>query len=329
MMHFWDEVVIRCKAGDGGNGAISFASDPINPKGGPDGGDGGNGGGIVFKASASIYDLTYFSFHRTSKAMNGENGGRNKRTGKSGETLQLNLPVGTLVYIWNQEKRDFKKLFEFKKPSDEFLLASGGRGGQGNAHLSGLRHSEQKKADPGEKTKIIKLKLVLKLIADVGLVGLPNAGKSTLLSVITSAKPKIGDYPFTTLTPNLGVVEVNRKKIVIADIPGLIEGAHEGRGLGVKFLKHVERTRLLVWLISADSRDPFLDWQTLRQELESYNKKFAKEKKIILLTKIDLNPDYQKLVNKLEKKIKASVIPISSTTHQNLDLFLKTLSELI
>lgn len=333
MLKFWDEVIIKCKAGDGGNGIVSFASDPINPKGGPDGGDGGRGGSITFVSDSNTYDLSYFSYHKSIAADDGSNGGRNKRSGKSGEDLILKLPVGTLIYQWDQEKRDFDKIYEFKKSSEEFLIQAGGRGGLGNAHLSGLRHSAQKEAQSGEKRKNIKLKLVLKLIADVGLIGLPNAGKSTLLSVISAAKPKIADYPFTTLTPNLGVVKIGRKKVVIADIPGLIEGAHEGHGLGDKFLKHVERTRILVWLIASDSRDPLFDYQTLKNELVSYDKKLIygkrirAKKKIILLTKIDLNADYKKLAENLEKKIKAKVIPISSVTHQNIDLFLKTLAE--
>lgn len=329
MFHFWDEVVIRCKAGDGGNGIVSFASDPINSCGGPDGGDGGRGGSITFVSNINTYDLSYFSYHKSISADNGDSGGRNKRSGKSGEDLILKLPVGTLVYQWDQEKRDFKKIYEFKKPDEEFLVQSGGRGGLGNAHLSGLRHSVQKQAQLGEKRRTIKLKLVLKLIADVGLIGLPNSGKSTLLSVVSSAKPKIADYPFTTLTPNLGVVKIGHKKIVMADIPGLIEGAHQGRGLGDKFLKHVERTRLLIWLIAADSRNPIIDYEMLKNELESYNKKFIKEEKIILLTKIDLNPNFEKLVKTLEKKIKTKVIPISSITHQNIDLFFKTIAQMV
>lgn len=329
MIHFWDEVVIKIKAGDGGNGSVSFASDPINPRGGPDGGDGGNGGSIALKSSSKIDDLGYFSFHRFIQADNGQNGGRNKRTGKSGEDLDLNLPLGTLVYIWNQEKRDFLKLLEFKKTNQDFLLQKGGKGGLGNAHLSGFMHSAQKHAGVGAKNKAIKLRLVLKLIAQVGLVGLPNAGKSTLLSVISKAKPKIANYPFTTLSPNLGVIEGAEKKIVVADIPGLIEGAYQGKGLGDKFLKHVERTKLLVWLIASDAVDPYLDYKTLENELGSYKQKLVKEKKIIVLTKIDLNPDYQKLVKKLEKKTGHEIIPISAVTHQNVDLLIQKITQLL
>ena len=327
MIHFWDEVVIRIKAGNGGNGLASFASDPINPKGGPDGGDGGNGARINFQATNSIDDLGYFSYHRFIHGENGANGQNNKKTGKSGSDLELKVPLGTLVFKWDQEKRDWSKLIEFKKENEEFLIASGGKGGLGNAHLSGLRHSAQKQAELGEKTQIIKLKLVLKLIAQVGLVGLPNAGKSTLLSVISDAKPKIADYPFTTLSPNLGVVKNTKKKIVVADIPGLIEGAYEGKGLGDKFLKHVERTQILVWLIAADSRDPYLDFKTLEHELSSYNKKLIKEKKIIVLTKIDINPDFEKLMKELEKKIGQEILPVSAVTNQNINQLVEKISQ--
>jgi len=323
MLHFWDEVVVKIKAGNGGNGAVSFMSDPFNPKGGPDGGDGGDGGDIIFRASEKVYDLTYFSYHRFIRAQNGGNGGRNKRTGRSGGNLELDLPIGTLIYIWNQEKREFKKIAEFKKIGQTFLASNGGKGGLGNAHLKTVKNNAPKFAKTGEEIRPTKLRLVLKLIADVGLVGFPNAGKSTFLSVVSQAKPKIAEYPFTTLQPNLGVVRIEKRKIIIADIPGIIEGAHNGKGLGDKFLKHIERTKLLIFFVSAESLNPLLDYKTLHHELLSYDKRLLKKDYFLVLNKIDLNKDYKKIMQKLQKESGKKVIAISALKKENTNEVIK------
>jgi len=321
-MHFWDEVEIKVEGGKGGNGLVSFARERINPKAGPDGGDGGDGGSVVFCSNKKIADLTFFSFHKFIKAPNGENGGKNRKKGKKGEDLIIEIPIGTQIFEFNKNNKKWVFLKDFKSEGEKLIVAKGGRGGWGNYHFLTSTHQSPRIALKGERGEKKRIKLVFKMIADVGLVGLPNSGKSTLLSVISNAKPKIADYPFTTLIPNLGVVEFENK-FVVADIPGLIEGASQGKGLGDKFLKHIERTKILVVLIDATSPDPLKDYLTLINELKAYKISLLNKEQIIALTKIDIAGDVAQKIKILKLKSHKDVIPISSHTHKNISKLLK------
>ncbi|MCD6194841.1 GTPase ObgE [bacterium] len=316
-MKFWDEVVVKVVAGKGGDGLVSFFRERINARGGPDGGDGGDGGDVVIFSDPSLSDLSYFSHQRFLRAQNGKNGGKNRRQGKRGADLRVGVPVGTVVYEWN-EKFAWQRVFDFNKPNLEFRVAKGGKGGWGNAHFVSAVRRSPRVALPGEKGERKKIKLVLKLIAEVGLIGLPNAGKSTLLSVLSSARPKIAAYPFTTLIPHLGVLKCPTGKVVIADIPGLIQGAHKGRGLGDRFLKHIERTKILVWLIDSSSSSPVEDYRILKKELSSYKPGLLGKQKILVLTKIDIASDWREKMKVLQREVKDLIIPISAATHQGL-----------
>lgn len=324
-MPFWDEIDIKVEAGKGGDGLVSFAHERTKPKAGPDGGDGGNGGNITFRANEKISDLTFYSYHKFIKAENGKNGGRNRKTGKSGKDLFLELPLGTEIYIFDKENRKWNFVLDFEKEGQEYIIVRGGKGGWGNVHFLTATHQSPKTALPGKLGEKKKIRLVFKMIAEVGLVGLPNSGKSTLLSVISCARPKIAAYPFTTISPNLGIVEAENKKFVVADIPGLIEGAFKGKGLGDKFLKHIERTKIIVLLIDATSENPFKNYLILEKELESYKKGLSGSNQIIVLTKIDSAQDFLKKQRDLERKTKKIVIPISSQTHQNVTQLLKVI----
>lgn len=319
-----DEVTIRIKAGKGGDGAVSFLREKYRPKGGPDGGDGGNGGSIIFVADNNVNTLTFFDSRKHFEAPNGENGSGKNMHGKEGSDLTLLVPQGTSIF------EDGKIVIDMTKVGQTFIVTKGGNGGWGNQHFaSSIKQKPEwsKLGLPGEEKEI---KLELKLIADVGLVGFPNAGKSTLLSVISNAKPKIADYPFTTLEPNLGVVTIYDKEFIFADIPGLIEGASNGRGLGVKFLKHIERTRELLLLISAESENPVGDYQIILQELKSYSKVLAKKRILIAISKSEIiNGDRRKEIINNFKKIKITPIFFSAATRENLDGLLSKIFELI
>lgn len=309
-----DEAKITIKAGDGGNGGIFFRHEKYVPKGGPDGGDGGNGGNVYIKASRHTDDLTEYARKRKFYAEDGQNGMKQKMYGKKGQDLVLSVPLGTQVYENNQ------LLFDLTEDEKKILVAKGGSGGWGNCHFAtSVKQAPEwaKEGLPGDKKKI---KLELKMIADVGLVGLPNAGKSTLLSVISNARPKVADYPFTTLEPNLGVVRAENRSIIVADIPGLIEGASDGRGLGTKFLKHIERTRTILHLVDVSSQDPWLDYQTVRDELKKFSEKLAKKPELVVLSKIELVSDKEikQIVNKF-KKHKIESVSISAATHAGID----------
>ena len=284
---FVDRVTIRIAAGAGGAGACSFRREKFVPKGGPDGGDGGLGGSIFARADENLATLLDFRYHNEWKAERGQHGKGKNMTGKSGADLYLPLPVGT-------EIRDLDSgeiLGELVLPGETVLVAQGGRGGRGNARFATPTHQTPREWEPGTYGVERNLELVLKLIADVGLLGEPNAGKSTLLSVISAARPKIADYPFTTLEPNLGVVGLSdSRSFVVADVPGIIEGAHAGKGLGLKFLQHVERTRLIAVLIPADAPDPQATYELLRGEAARYSAELAKKPHLVVVTKMDLLP---------------------------------------
>jgi GTP-binding protein len=284
---FIDSARIYVNAGDGGNGMVSFHTEKYVPNGGPDGGDGGRGGSVVFYADANRSTLQDFRFRRKYKAPDGEKGGRRRCNGKSGQDLRLPVPVGTLI----KDADTGRTLADFTEDGQEVVIAKGGRGGRGNVHFVNSVRQAPNFARAGEPGEEYNLHIELKLLADVGLVGFPNVGKSTLLSVISSAKPKIADYPFTTIEPNLGVVTVDDFSFVVADIPGLIEGAHEGTGLGLSFLKHIERTRLLIHVIDAsgsENRDPVEDFQSINNELEAYHEGLSARPQVIALNKIDM-----------------------------------------
>lgn len=285
---FVDQVKVILRAGKGGNGCVSFRREKRVPRGGPDGGCGGNGGSIFLVSNTDLNSLAYFRFHPINKARKGAHGEGGNRQGKRGDDLCLKVPMGTIV----REKNKEEVLFDFVAPEIKFLAAKGGKGGRGNSSFASSTHQSPRMREQGQQGEEKDLILELKLIADVGLIGFPNVGKSTLISKISSAKPVIADYPFTTLVPNLGVVDLDEfRSYVVADIPGLIEGAHLGHGLGIKFLKHVERTKILVHLIDVSpyvQRDPVQDFITVMKELEAFNHRLAERIQVLVANKIDL-----------------------------------------
>jgi GTP-binding protein len=284
---FIDRAVVRVVAGTGGSGASSFARFKFKPKGGPDGGDGGHGGSVLVRGDANLATLLDYRYRNVWKAERGEHGKGKTQTGGSASDTYLPVPPGTLV----RDVASGESIGEILRSGDTLLVARGGRGGRGNARFATATHQAPREWEPGEEGEDRQIELLLKLIADVGLVGEPNAGKSTLLSVISAARPKIADYPFTTLEPNLGVVALSgHRTFVVADIPGIIEGAHQGKGLGLRFLQHVERTRVLVFLIPLDATDPQATYQRLRHEVQQYSETLAAKEHVVLLTKRDLLP---------------------------------------
>jgi GTPase len=283
-MAFADEVTLFVRGGRGGDGAVSFRREPYTPRGGPNGGDGGKGGDVVLEVSSSVRDLSWFADHPHQRAESGEPGSGNNRRGREGGDLVLRVPDGTVV-------RDERGLVaDLVGAGARAVVARGGRGGRGNAALAGPKNRVPRTADAGESGEERRLELELRLVADVGLVGLPNAGKSTLLSRLTAATPKIANYPFTTLSPNLGVAEAG-ERFVVADVPGLVEGASEGRGLGHRFLRHVTRCRALAIVVDASAEDPAEDVRTVRGELEAYDPTMADRPSIVVVTKADLVAD--------------------------------------
>jgi GTP-binding protein len=284
---FLDYVEIQVKAGDGGPGASSFRRESFAPRGGPDGGDGGRGGDVVLKADAQLTTLMDFRYRQQYAAPNGRKGEGTNSTGRSGEDLVLRVPPGTVVRDLDGEE----VVGELIDDGQELVVAEGGRGGWGNARFATSTNQAPRRADPGIPGQERRIALELKLIADVGLVGEPNAGKSTLLSAVSAATPKVADYPFTTLTPNLGVVQLSgHRGFVIADIPGIIEGAHEGKGLGHQFLRHIERTRTLAIMIPADALEPQEEYDRLSSELREYSEELAAKPHCVVFTKADLLP---------------------------------------
>ena len=289
---FVDEVDIHVEAGNGGRGCLAFRREKFVPRGGPSGGDGGHGGSVYVVASPHINTLINFRFHPEFSAERGEHGMGSNRTGHGGADLELPVPIGTLVYEKTGEPdQPMRLVADLAEEGQRVLVAKGGRGGMGNAHFATSTNRAPRKVQPGEPGEIKNLRLELKLLADVGLVGFPNAGKSTLIARISAARPKIADYPFTTLTPNLGVVRLgDDRSFVVADVPGLIEGAHRGLGLGHQFLRHLERTKVLVHLVDvsgASGRDPVEDLDTLRRELELFQPTLAAKPQVVAANKID------------------------------------------
>jgi GTP-binding protein len=285
---FVDQVRVRVAAGTGGSGASSFARFKYKPKGGPDGGDGGRGGSVWVVADVNLTTLLDYRYRNTWKAERGQHGMGKTKTGASADDIVLPVPPGTVV----RDAETGELLGEVLADGDRLLVARGGRGGRGNARFATPTHRAPREWEPGEEGQERQLELVLKLIADVGLVGEPNAGKSTLLSVISAARPRIADYPFTTLEPNLGVVGLTgSRSFVVADIPGIIEGAHAGKGLGLRFLRHVERTRVLAFMLPLDQEDPGASFARLRAEIAAYSAALAAKPYVVLLTKRDLLPE--------------------------------------
>lgn len=291
---FIDRARIRVIAGTGGNGCLAFRREKFVPKGGPSGGDGGKGGDVFIECSERVNTLLHFQYKRIFKAQRGRHGEGDKRHGKDGLDVTILVPPGTQAF----KEPEHEMLHDFSRTGERLKVASGGRGGKGNARFATSTNQAPRRVEAGEPGEELDLLLSLKLIADVGLVGFPNVGKSTLISRISSAKPKIADYPFTTLVPHLGVVQVDDfRSFVVADIPGLIEGAHEGHGLGDQFLKHVERTRLLVHMIdvSNGTRDPVSDYKTIVNELSLFNPDLLNRKQLVVASKIDVMSDSRKL----------------------------------
>ena len=282
---FVDRVVVRVSAGTGGSGQVSFRREKFVPMGGPDGGDGGKGGDVIVRADRNLATLLDYTYRDAWAAERGEHGEGSNRTGASGNDIVLPVPPGTVI----REHEGGKFVGEVLSHGEELIVARGGRGGKGNAFFATSTHQSPREWQPGEEGEERSLDLELKLIADVGLVGQPNAGKSTLLSVISAARPKIGDYPFTTLSPNLGVVPLSdHRSFVVADIPGIIEGASEGKGLGLQFLRHIERTRLLAFLVPIDAMDWQAELDQLRHEISSYSAELAAKPWCVVFTKMDL-----------------------------------------
>ena len=282
---FIDRVIVRVSAGPGGSGISSFRREKFAPLGGPDGGDGGKGGDVIIRGDNNLATLLDFTYRDSWEAERGLHGSGSNKTGASGEDIVLPVPPGTIV----RDQSTGEIIGEILDSGDEFVVARGGRGGKGNSWFATSVHRSPREWQPGEDGEIRTLELELKLIADVGLVGQPNAGKSTLLSVISAARPKIADYPFTTLAPNLGVVQMSdHRTFVVADIPGIIEGAHEGKGLGLQFLRHIERTRLLAFLIPIDASDWQAEYDQLRSEIEQYSDELASKPHCVVFTKMDL-----------------------------------------
>lgn len=328
-MKFIDEARITVQSGKGGAGCVSLRREKYIPKGGPDGGDGGRGGDVIFKATTKKRTLYHLQFQKLCKAKNGSGGQGNNRAGRGGEDLIIELPPGTLVV--DVDTGDLIK--DLVDPDEVFVVAKGGRGGLGNARFKSSTNRTPRFAQPGEPGQTLNLRLELKLLADVGVVGLPNAGKSTLVSAMSSARPKIADYPFTTLTPNLGVVQTNRREpFIIADIPGLIEGAHTGTGLGIQFLRHVERTRVLVHLVDAaaiDSDHPLRDLDTVNRELHQYSPTLSEKPQLVVLNKMDVAWAEDAATLFRQAFGEGDLLKISAATGKGLDWLTATLCNLL
>src|SRR5882762_2657582 len=321
---FIDEAIIRIKAGDGGNGCMAFRREKFVPRGGPSGGDGGHGGDIVMESSERHNTLVHFRFNPEYKGDRGRHGEGSNCTGRDGESVVLKVPVGTIVY----DQATGEKVHDFTGPDERIVVAQGGRGGRGNQHFATSTHQAPREHELGRPGEEKVLRLELKLLADVGLVGYPNVGKSTLISRISAAKPKIADYPFTTLEPNLGVVVVgdqpDETSFVVADIPGLIEGAHTGAGLGTQFLRHIERNRLLVHLVdvsdSSGRPDPVKDVEVIAEELASFGAHLEDKPVIMVASKIDVaNKEKLAKLKRYCKKNDLELFPVSAVTGKGID----------
>ena len=320
-MKFLDQVKIYVKAGNGGSGSPSFRREKFIEYGGPDGGDGGKGGSIILKSERNLNTLIDFRYQQHFKAEKGGDGSKKNKTGKGGENLYLKVPVGTQIF----EEDNKTLIFDFKKENEKFVIANGGKGGFGNNRFKSSTNRAPRKFTKGNSGEEFWIWLQLKTIADIGIIGLPNAGKSSLLASLTSANPKIANYKFTTLNPNLGVTMYDDKEITLADIPGLIEGAHTGTGLGIKFLKHVERCKSLLHLIDISETDLFNSYKQIRNELKHYSSDLLNKKEVVVLNKIDLleKKEISEKFKKLKSKIKKEIY-LMSTLDKKAVINLKT-----
>jgi len=309
-MKFLDQVKIYVKAGNGGSGSPSFRREKFVEFGGPDGGDGGKGGSVILISERNLNTLIDYRYQQHFKAERGKDGGGKNKTGKGGEDLYLKVPLGTQVF----EEDNKTLIYDFKSQKEEFLVASGGKGGFGNTRFKSSTNRAPKKFTKGGQGEEFWIWLQLKTIADIGIIGLPNAGKSSLLASMTSANPKIANYKFTTINPNLGVASYDDKEVTLADIPGLIEGAHTGTGLGIKFLKHIERCKTLLHLIDITEDDLFISYNQVRKELSKYSKDLVKKKEIVVLNKTDLIDEEEKKekIKKLKNKLKKNIFLMST-----------------
>jgi len=309
-MKFLDQVKIYVKAGNGGDGSPSFRREKFIEYGGPDGGDGGSGGSVILKSEQNLNTLIDYRYQQHHKAKRGENGSGQNRTGKGGEDLILKVPLGTQVF----EEDNKTLIYDFTKIGEEFIAASGGRGGLGNTRFKSSTNRAPRKYTKGTLGEEFTIWLQLKTIADIGIIGLPNAGKSSLLAAITNANPKIANYQFTTLNPNLGVASYDDKEITIADIPGLVEGAHKGTGLGIQFLKHIERCKSLLHMIDVTNDDLKKSYKQIKNELKKYSAKLSKKKELVVLNKVDLidNNELKKIIKEFSKNTKSEVITLST-----------------
>ena len=309
-MKFLDQVKIFVKAGNGGSGSPSFRREKFVEFGGPDGGDGGKGGSVILTGERNLNTLIDYRYQQHFKGQRGKDGSSKNKTGKGGENLYLKVPIGTQVY----EEDNKTLIYDFKKEKEEFLVANGGKGGFGNTRFKSSTNRAPKKFTKGGNGEEFWIWLQLKTIADIGIIGLPNAGKSSLLASITSANPKIANYKFTTINPNLGVARYDDKEVTLADIPGLIEGAHTGTGLGIKFLKHIERCKTLLHLIDITEDDLLISYDQVRKELAKYSKDLVKKKEIVVLNKTDLinEKDVEKKIKKLKNKLKKNILLMST-----------------
>jgi GTPase len=309
-MKFLDQVKIYIKAGNGGDGSPSFRREKFIEYGGPDGGDGGKGGSIILRSERNLNTLIDYRFQQHHKAERGENGSGQNRTGRGGENLFLKVPIGTQVF----EEDNKTLIYDFKKEGEEFVVANGGKGGLGNTRFKSSTNRAPRKFTKGTLGEEYIIYLQLKTIADIGIVGLPNAGKSSLLAAITNATPKIANYKFTTLNPNLGVATYDNKEITLADIPGLVEGAHEGIGLGIQFLKHIERCKALLHLLDITNENLENTYQQVKKELKSYSKELINKKEIIVLNKTDLldKNEVKKIVKNFSKDKNSEILTLST-----------------
>ncbi len=328
---FVDEVDIRVSAGGGGNGCVSFRREKFVPRGGPNGGDGGNGGSVYVVATEHLNTLVNYRYHPEYHARRGAPGEGSNRTGHDARDIELDVPIGTLVYELPSDSGEPRLLADLTDPGQRVLVAAGGRGGRGNAAFATSTNRAPRRAEPGQPGEAKRLRLQLRLLADAGLVGFPNAGKSTLISRISAARPKIADYPFTTLTPHLGVVTLSEgRSFVVADVPGLIEGAHSGHGLGQQFLKHVERTKVLVHVVDvseASGRDPVEDFETVRREIRLFDAALLQRRQVVAANKIDVLADPSRLarLSAVAESLGIGLFPISAVTGEGVQSLLEAM----
>jgi len=320
-MNFVDRVNIELESGSGGDGMVHFLSEKYKPRGGPDGGDGGNGGNIIIKGSNSFQTLSHLTGKQKIKAEDGEDGSKDKKSGKQGEDIIIHVPLGTQVI--NEHNSVIKDIVD----ESEFVLLRGGQGGRGNQHFASSTHQAPKYAEFGQHGKSGNFLLNLKLLADIGLVGLPNVGKSSLIKILTGSKAKVANYPFTTKNPNLGILKLYNKELVMADVPGLIEGASKGKGLGDKFLGHIERTTVLLLCLSAESQNIAQDLSLLENELKLYNEALLKKPSIVLITKADLLDSESEKIIKKDLPKKRNILFVSSVTRKGLDALKKEIGK--